>query len=277
VPIGRRAYIDESRRFAITPVFRRANDFDCEVVTTQLGPAGGGRRQVPDCAWVLLHKPRAKKALDPSIATVRGFSTDSAAFTTGDGLCGYIDRTEAIRIPATFALVRPFCADGAAAVCVGSAWGLIDGHGSFLVRPEYDDVRCFSGGVAAAKSGKWGFIDKASAFLVPPRLDGVSDFSEGLASFGIRTSPDGWGFLYASACGVIDRTRSVVVQPTSVRTYPFKFGIAKPGTKQVDWLVYPLNYFVPAIATIRLGRISAGAGWGSPRLGGIRGVDFVSG
>ena len=119
VPIGRRAYIDESRRCAIAAVFRTADDFDCGVATTQLGPAGDGRQQAPDYAWVLLHKPGAEKALDPSIATVRGFSADSAACTSGDGLSGYVDRTEAIRIPATFALVRPFCADSTAEVHAG--------------------------------------------------------------------------------------------------------------------------------------------------------------
>jgi hypothetical protein len=92
----------------------------------------------------------------------------------------------------------------------------------------------------------------------------------------MRTWPNASGFPYASAYGFVDRTGSAVVQPTSARLYPFKFGIAKAGTKQIDWLVYPLSYFVPGIPAIRLGRISAGAGWGSPRAGGINGVGFVS-
>lgn len=121
VRIGRRAYIDESGRFAIAPVFRRTNDFDCGIATAPLRPAADGREQAPDCARVLLHNSGAKKALDPFTATVRDFSAASAAFTSGDGLSGYIDRTGVIRIPATFALVRPFCADGAAAVRMGSA------------------------------------------------------------------------------------------------------------------------------------------------------------
>ena len=121
VPLGRRAQIEESWRFAVAPIFRTANDSDRGVATTQRGPAADRREQASGCAWVLLHKSGAKKALNPSIATVRDFSACSAAFTTSDGLSGYIDRTGVIRIPATFALVRPSCADGASAVRMGSA------------------------------------------------------------------------------------------------------------------------------------------------------------
>jgi hypothetical protein len=246
VPIGRWAYIEESGRFTFAPIFRRANDFDHGVATAQLGPAASGQTPARDGAWMLLDKSGSMKALDPSIVTVRGFSAGLASFSTGDRLSGYIDRTGAIRIAATFVLAREFCADGTAAVRTGSAWGLIDGHGSFVVRPDYDDIHCFSEGLAAAKSGKWGFIDKAGTFVVPPRFDGVGDFSDGLASFEARTWPHGSGFPYVSAYGFIDRTGSVVVPPTYARTYPFKFGIAKAGTKQIDWLIYPLSYFVPA-------------------------------
>ena len=246
VPIGRCAYIEESGRFAFAPIFRRANDFDGGVATAQLGPAARGRTPAPDGAWMLLDRSGSMKALDPSIAMVRGFSAGLAAFSTGDRLSGYIDRTGAIQIPATFALARPFCADGTAAVRTGSAWGLIDRHGSFVIGPNYDDIHCFSEGLAAAKSSKWGFIDKAGTFVVPPRFDGVGDFSEGLASFESRTWPRGSGLPYVSAYGFIDRTGSVVVPPTYTWTYPFKFGMAKAGTKQIDWLRYPLSYFVPA-------------------------------
>ena len=48
-----------------------------------------------------------------------------------------------------------------------------------------------------------------------------------------------------SAYGFIDRTGAVVIPATWTSTYPFKFGIAKAGTKQIDWLIYPLSYIVP--------------------------------
>lgn len=246
VPIGRWAYIEESGRFAFSPIFRAANNFDHGVATAQLGTAAHGRTPAPDGTWMLLDKSGSMKPLDPSIATIRGFSAGLAAFSTSDRLNGYIDRTGAIRIPATFMFARSFCADGTAAVRTGSAWGLIDEHGSFVVRPGYDDIHCFSEGLAAAKSGKWGFIDKAGAFAVPPWFDGVGDFSEGLATFENRSWPHGPGFAYVSAYGFIDRTGSVVIPPAYASTHPFKFGIAKAGTKQIDWRIYPLSYLVPA-------------------------------
>jgi hypothetical protein len=246
VPIGRWGYIEESGRFAFAPIFRKANDFDYGMATAQIGLAAAGQTPLRDGAWVLLDKSGSMKALDPSIASVQDFSAGLAAFTTGDRLSGYIDHTGAIRIPAAFAIARPFCADGTAAVRTGSAWGLIDEHGSFVVRPDYEDIHCFSEGLAAAKRGKWGFIDKTGSFVVPPRFDGVGDFSEGLASFESRTWPHGPAFLYVSAYGFIDQTGSVVIPPTYAWTHPFKFGIAKAGTKRIDWRIYPLSYFVPA-------------------------------
>jgi len=229
VSIGRWGYIDESGRFAIEPIFHRANDFDGGVATAQIGDSG----------WVLLDKSGSMKALDPSVASVRGFSAGLAAFSTGRGRSGYIDRTGAISIPAGFAVARPFCVDGTAAVRVGSRWGIIDVHGGFVVRPEYQEIHCFSEGLAAAKRGKWGFIDKAGTFVVPPQFDGAGDFSEGLASFESGT-------LQHAVYGFIDRKGSAVVPPKYARIYPFKFGIAKAGTTRTDWRIYPLSYLVPA-------------------------------
>jgi hypothetical protein len=246
VPVGRWGYIEESGRFAVAPIFRRANDFDGGVATAQIRSAGRDSKPLRDGAWVLLDKSGSMKPLDPSIALVRGFSNGLAEFSTGDGRSGYIDHAGAIRIPATFVLARPFCADGKAAVKTASGWGLIDRQGGFVVRPDYEDIRCFSEGLAAAKRGKWGFIDQAGAFVVPPQFYGVGDFSEGLASFENRTWPQGPDFAYVSAYGFIDRTGSVAVPPRYAWTHAFKFGIAKVGTTEIDWRIYPLSFFLPA-------------------------------
>ena len=246
VPVGRWAYIEESGRFLFAPIFRGANNFDHGVATALLGPAAAGRAPAPEGTWVLLDTAGSMKALDPSIASIREFSAGMAEFTTRDHKSGYIDRTGSIRIPAAFAATRPFCADGTAPVRADKTWGLIDVHGSFIVRPDYDDIHCFSEGLAAAKKGKWGFIDPAGTFIVPPRFDGVSDFSEGLASFENRTWPNGREYIFVSNYGFIDRTGSAVVQPTYSWAYPFQFGIAKVGTKQIDWRIYPLSFIVPA-------------------------------
>jgi hypothetical protein len=75
---------------------------------------------------------------------------------------------------------------------------------------------------------------------------GAGEFSEGLATFESRTWPNGPNFPYVSAYGFIDRTGSVVVAPRYASTYPFQFGIAKVGTKKIDWRIYPLSYVLPA-------------------------------
>jgi hypothetical protein len=153
----------------------------------------------PDATWVLLEKSGTIRALDPSIASIQDFSGDLAVFSTREKLSGYIDRAGTIKIAAAFDVARPFCADGTAAVRTGGKWGVIDEQGSFVVRPEYEDIHCFSEGRAAAKSGKWGFIDRSGKFAVPPQFFQVGDFSEGLASFESRSWPHGPQYLYVSA------------------------------------------------------------------------------
>ncbi len=246
VPIGRWGYIEESGRFVFAPVFRKANDFDTGIATALVGPTAGNQFPAPDGTWVLLNKTGSIKPLDRSIKSISDFFGDLAAFSTGEKFSGYIDRTGAVRIGASFGVARPFCADGAAPVRTIGGWGLIDEHGKFVIPPEYDDIHCFSEGMAAAKRGKWGFIDNTGKFVVPPQFYGVGDFSEGLAIFESRIWPNGPQFIYISSYGFVDRSGSVAVPAKYAWAYPFKFDIAKVGTKRTNWLTYPISYFLPA-------------------------------
>jgi hypothetical protein len=235
IPVGRWAYIDQTGRFAFAPQFRHANRFDRGVATALLGSS-----------WMLLQKDGSMKRLDPSIANIRDFSGDFAAFSSAGGSSGYIDHTGAIAIPASFRFAQPFCADGNAVVRTPPGWGLIDRRGSFIVNPDYEDLRCFSDGLAAAKRGKWGFISSADEFVISPQFDRVGDFSDGLAPFESRSWPHGRQFVYVSAYGFIDRAGSVVIPPKYAAVNPFNFGIAKVGTQKINWLIYPISYIVPA-------------------------------
>jgi hypothetical protein len=247
VPVGRWAYIDESGQFAYAPIFHRANDFDHGVATAQLGPDAGERTTIPEGTWVLLDKSGAMKALDPSITEIRQFSNGLAAFSNGQRLSGYVDSSGAIKIPATFVTARPFCTDKLAPVRTSGGWGLINEQADFVVPAKYDDIHCFSEEVAAVKAGgKWGFIGKDGAFTISPRFDGVGDFSEGFSSFERRNWVNGTDFPPVSTYGFVDRTGSVVVQPSYSSVYPFKLGIAKVGIRKVSWVIYPLMYVVPA-------------------------------
>jgi hypothetical protein len=61
-------------------------------------------------------------------------------------------------------------------------WGYIDGAGTFVIHPVFDDARSFRQQVAAVKiAGMWGFISKAGDFIIPPRFEQADDFNGGWA------------------------------------------------------------------------------------------------
>ena len=223
VPVRRWGYINQTGRFVFKPQFRAANPFDHGVATAFL-PSG----------WVLLHPDGIVKALDPSIVAVREFSQNLAAFRNASGRIGYLDRDGRIVIAPLFDAARPFCANGLAPVHTQAGWGFVNVRGSLVVTPRFDEVRCFAEGLAAAKRGKWGFADATGRFVVAPAFDAAGDFSDGLAA------------VATPKYGFIDRAGKTVIAPRYDAAYPFAFGIAKVGMQRVNWLIYPISYFVPA-------------------------------
>lgn len=111
-----------------------------------------------------------------------------------------------------------------AAVMLEGKWGLIDRHGSYVVRPSYYKIASFSCGRAAFSNsfvgeqlwnfarrpnrkhnqeilssahpdfspGCWGYLDENGRVAITPRFPYVRQFSEGLAGVMFE---GGWGFI----------------------------------------------------------------------------------
>ncbi|MGE5458902.1 MAG: WG repeat-containing protein [Methanobacterium sp.] len=67
-------------------------------------------------------------------------------------------------------------------VQVGDKWGFEDQNGNMVIRPQFDEVNCFSEGRAPVKIGeKYGYIDKSGKMVVNAQYDSAGNFSEGRA------------------------------------------------------------------------------------------------
>lgn len=79
-------------------------------------------------------------------------------------------------------------------VSKGSKYGYIDGTGSIIITPQYQDARGFSEGYAAVKiNGYWTFIDKENNRLITGKNTAVTDFNGGMA--GVYVEGTGWQII----------------------------------------------------------------------------------
>ena len=131
-------------------------------------------------------------------------------------------------------------------VRVKDLWGYIDGRGTLVIAPQFEDAEPFSGDLAAVRvKGKWGFIDQTGALVIPAEYGRARKFSEGFAAVGTNL----WRF--------IDRTGKAITTARFQSAGDFAGGLAwarseddwdgfvqSDGThlvfRQYDW-TYPLD------------------------------------
>ena len=120
--------------------------------------------------------------IPPEFRPCGGFREGLAAVCIGERL-GYIDRAGVSRIPSVFEGKRATgFSYGLAGVQMDGHWGFINRVGSFVVRPEYDDLRPFVEGRACVqRNGKWGFIDTDARQVVECRFDELGRLGGGMA------------------------------------------------------------------------------------------------
>lgn len=101
---------------------------------------------------------------------------------TSDQLCGYLDASGRMAIPARFTAAGEF-SSGLAAVVIHDKTGFIDSKGDLVIAPSFDAAEAFREGVAPAcvKGKGWGFIDGHGAWVIPPHFRFADAFSEGAA------------------------------------------------------------------------------------------------
>jgi len=89
-------------------------------------------------------------------------------------------------------------ADGRAAVKVGDKYGYINKTGALAIPATFDRAMKFSEGLAAAKLEKfYGYLDPAGTWVISPRFVWVRPFRGGLAEVG----PQGSRGMYIDAKG----------------------------------------------------------------------------
>jgi hypothetical protein len=159
---------------------------------------------------------------DPS--DVRG------CFVVG-GHFGFIDKTGALVIPATFFIAQDF-SDGLAAVRVEetatSKFGYIDVSGKFAIAPRFGHAAPFSEGLASVEVSArvvgnhveniaYGFIDKTGQLAIPALYHFAGSFSEGLARVAIS---------FAEGMGFLDPRGNMVIAPGFITAWDFSDGLA---------------------------------------------------
>jgi hypothetical protein len=178
--------------------------------------------------------------IPPRFSPCAHFSEGLAAVCV-DGRWGFIDRDGKLEIPTVFEGPRPKgLRDGIAGVRIDGRWGFIDRSGSFVVKPEYEELRSFSEGCACVRrDGKWGMIDTDGRLVLECQFDELEPLNTGMAPAKIDGKA---GFLSATGKWLIEpkfdrclsffRDLAVVKQG---KTYSY---IRRDG--QIVWMSQPL-------------------------------------
>ena len=103
----------------------------------------------------------------------------------GDGLCGYIDRSQNPKIPSAFQTCGAFYEGLALASKPGprESSAFIDTSGKTAIKGEWDMVQPFAGERSMIfRNNKAGFLDKSGRVAIPPQYDSAIQFYDGLAA-----------------------------------------------------------------------------------------------
>jgi len=120
-----------------------------------------------------------------------------------DDRWGFIDRAGKLEIPTVFEGPTPKrFHDGIAGVRIDGNWGFIDRSGSFVVKPEYEELRSFSEGRACVRlDGKWGMTDMDGQLVLECQFDELEPLDIGMAPAKIDGKA---GFLSAKGKWLIE-------------------------------------------------------------------------
>jgi len=164
-------YIDHSGRWVIPPTFLVAGSF---LEGRAIASLNGEDMGYIDFSGEFAVPPRFNRCSQ--------FSEGLAAVCI-DGCWGFIDRAGKLEIPTVFEGPTPKgFRDGIAGTRIDGYWGFIDRSGSFLIEPQYEEIRPFSEGRASVKrDGKWGMIDIGGRLVVECQFDELGALNAGMA------------------------------------------------------------------------------------------------
>lgn len=109
-------------------------------------------------------------------------------FLAGNGLYGYKDGKDKVRIEAKYEQAKNFRED-VAAVKLNDKWGIIDKRGKIVINFIYDDAQEFKEGLMPVqRDSKWSFVNHSGGLITPLQYASVEPFKEGLAKVSMKKS-----------------------------------------------------------------------------------------
>lgn len=267
---GKWGYIDKKGKFAIAPVYNKAQDFSEDVAWVQL------EDQPP---MLIDKKGKTVLQIDSAIAAYP-FSNGTAGITVysqgewmtmfidkkgnsvaatipgegivplmSEGLYAFQDKTTEkwgaknkngeIVVNAQFDYLFPFL-DGISVVRSGDKWGAIDKKGSFVINPQYDSLGYDSDGLFVAKVGKkWGWVNKKNEIVINPQFDAIAGFNK--TKLSSVQMGDKWAY--------IDKKGQIVINPQFIFAFPFdgKYAMVISSELKVGFIDMEGKFAVPAL------------------------------
>lgn len=118
-------------------------------------------------------------------------------------------------------------------------FGIVDKEGKLKAVPMFDKIFPFKNGLARVMvNGKYGFIDSTNSFVVEPKYENANDYSEGLAAVQVNKK---WGYLNTKGVEVILPTYQAVGNFKSGLSPVLKdgkIGYIQPNEKLVVAAIY---------------------------------------
>ncbi|HEY8378278.1 MAG TPA: WG repeat-containing protein, partial [Nannocystis sp.] len=245
VETGLWGFIDPRGTMVIEPQFASAANFSDGLACVQLGE----RQGYCDRSGAFVPGPQHASQLGR-------FSGGRAAFRAlsriGVPAWGYIDRSGAIIVPASFDAAGEF-REGLACVQQDDLFGYIDESGQWAIEPRFTDAGDFHDGLAAVgDNGQYGYCDRTGTVVIDLRFLRAGNFAEGLAPVAV-----------GAKTGFIDREGRVVIEPQFDLALPFSEGqaavrinhkwgyIDRSGRRTIEPIYENAGPFVDGVACVR--------------------------
>ncbi|HQR39074.1 MAG TPA: WG repeat-containing protein [Blastocatellia bacterium] len=141
-------------------------------------------------------------------------------------LCGFVDRSGRLVIPAIYRAANDFREDRAV-VITASGYSFIDREGRVAIAGPFDQAGDFSQGLAPVmRAYRWGYVDRSGRLQIPYQFDGAGGFRDGLAPVFVRERREFEFNVAVTGAGYVDGSGRMVIAPRFSSAEEFSDGLA---------------------------------------------------